>query len=125
MLACELDPLIHWPDIDALYDGYPDCFKNWPNVISIVDCFEIPTEKPSLTEFNNKTFSHYKNRPTIKFLISITPGGTILYHSDPAGGNMTDDDIFKKFGIIDKFNQVIVAWLTKVSGLRQVLLVGV
>ena len=79
-LSKELQGLIHWPLTEELHLCYPDCFKKWENVTTIIDCFEIPTEKPSHVEANSQIFSSYKNRPTVKFLLACTPGVISLLH---------------------------------------------
>jgi hypothetical protein len=102
-LAKELQGLIHWPNAEELSLCYPDCFKRWENVVAIIDCFEIPTEKPSHVEANSQIFSSYKNRPTVKFLLACTPGGSVSFISPAAGGNMSDVQIFRACNLADKF----------------------
>lgn len=82
---------------------YLDCFKPWESVVAILDCFEIPAEKPSHIKANSQIFSSYKNRPTVKFLLVCTPGGSMSYISPPAGGNMSDVAIFCEINLVEKF----------------------
>jgi regulator of replication initiation timing len=102
-LSLELKPLLYWPHANELSHCYPDCFKHWDNVTSIIDCFEIPTEKPSHVEANAQIFSNYKNRATVKFLLACTPGGSVSYISPPAGGNMSDIELVRQTNLISKF----------------------
>jgi len=102
MLALELRGLIYWPCAEEIVLCYPKCFERFEDVVSIVDCFEIFTEKPSHAENNTLIFSSYKNHATVKFLISCTPGGTINFLSAPAGGNMSDTEIFDQSNIVQK-----------------------
>ena len=103
MLSKELEGLIILAINGEIKTRYPNCFKTWPNITAILDCFEIATEKPSHVEANTQIFSSYKNRPTSKFLLACTPGGTISFISQAAGGNMSDKEMVMNTGILDKF----------------------
>ena len=48
-----------------------------------------------------QVWSNYKHHSTVKFLIGITPQGTISFVSECVGGRMSDKDITEKSGIID------------------------
>jgi len=102
-LSRELSPLIHWPTPEQLKLYYPDCFKKYKQVSAIIDCTEIPIQRPSLAKANSQIFSSYKGRPTAKLLVACTPAGTVSYVSKTAGGNMSDKEIVKRSGILDKF----------------------
>ena len=47
----------------------------------VIDCFEIFIERPKNLKAQAQTWSNYKKHNTVKFLIGITPQGTILYIS--------------------------------------------
>jgi len=53
LLHYELQPLIHWPEREQLKHYYPDCFKKYKNVSAIIDCTEIPIQRPSLARANS------------------------------------------------------------------------
>ena len=78
-LALELKGLVYVPTPEEIVNCYPLCLKKWEGVRAILDCFEIPTERPSHVEANSQTFSAYKNRPTTKFQLACTPGGTVSF----------------------------------------------
>ena len=61
-------------------------------------------EKPSHVGANSKIFSNYKNRPTVKFLLACTPGGSVSYISPPAGGSTSDVKLFNDSGLVKKFH---------------------
>lgn len=103
LLSKELQGLIYWPSRQEVALCYPQCFRPWPGITAILDCFEIPTDRPSHVEANTKIFSSYKNRPTVKFLLACTPGGTVSFISPPAGGNMSDKELVLKTNILQKF----------------------
>ena len=102
-LALELEALIYWPSSEEILHHYPVCFQKWEGVKAILDCFEIPCAKPSHIEANSQIFSSYKNRPTVKFLLACTPGGSVSFISESAGGLMSDKKLVMGSGILDKF----------------------
>ena len=46
-------------------------------------------------------WSNYKYHSTAKFLIGITPQGTVSYVSKCAGGRISDKEIVEKSNLID------------------------
>ncbi len=103
LLSLELKPLIFWPTRDQAQNYYPDCFKNYKNVITIIDCTEVPLQRPSLALANGQIYSFYKGRPTAKLLVACTPSGTVSFVSCAAGGAMSDKRLVKESGILSKF----------------------
>ena len=47
-------------------------------------------------------YSSYKNHSTYKCLVGIAPSGAVMYISDAFEGSMSDNDIVKKSGFLDK-----------------------
>ena len=89
-----LRPLIQWPDRDALLKTLPmDFRKHCPRCAVIIDCFEFFLEKPSNLLCRAQTFSSYKHHNTVKYLIGITPQGTVCFISDGWGGRVSDKHI--------------------------------
>jgi len=64
------------------------------SVAVIIDCFEIWIEKPSNLKARAKTWSSYKNKNTVKYLIAITPQGIISYISEGWGGGGVESVIY-------------------------------
>ncbi|XP_060871942.1 uncharacterized protein LOC132946120 [Metopolophium dirhodum] len=87
--------LIYWPDREALRSTMPRSFFNifGNSVAVIIDCFEIAIEKPSNLKARAQTWSSYKNKNTVKYLIAITPQGSISYISDGWDGRVSDKHI--------------------------------
>lgn len=81
----------------------PDCFKKYKNVIAIIDCTEVPIQRPLLALANGQIYSFHKGRPTAKLLVACTPVGTVSFVSCGAGGAMSDKRLVKKSGILSKF----------------------
>ena len=94
-----------WPSTQNIRRYYPSCFERYQGtVVSIIDCTEVQTEKPSLAKSNSQIYSFYKSRPTIKFLVGITPGGTVSFLSKCAGGAISDKELVQRSCILDKFS---------------------
>ena len=67
----------------------------------IIDCTEVFIERPSDLLASAQVWSNYKHHSTVKFLIGITPQGTISFVSKCAGGCMSDKEITEKSRIMD------------------------
>jgi hypothetical protein len=105
LLALELKPLIHWPSPEQLTQYYPECFHQYGKVCAIIDCTEVQTERPSLDSTNAAMYSNYKERHTYKVLVACTPGGTVSFISDVVGGDMSDVELVRRCGLLDKFEK--------------------
>lgn len=68
----------------------------------VLDCTEIPVEKPRCLNCRLKLYSHYKGCETLKLLIGITPSGLICYLSKVYGGRASDKAIFNKSNLVNK-----------------------
>ena len=111
LLALELKPLIHWPSEDQLLQYYPECFNKYGQVVCIVDCTEVQTERPSLDSVNSIMYSNYKERHTFKVLVGCTPGGSVSYISQAVGGEMSDVELVRRSGFLQmlKKNDKVMA----------------
>lgn len=92
VLYTRFNQLVHWPDREQLHKNIPSCFREafGNRVTVIIDCFEVFTETPSKVINASQCWSNYKHHETIKFLIGITPQGTISYISQAWGGKTSD-----------------------------------
>ena len=92
VLYHRLSVLIRWPKRDELRKTMPMCFRALyqDKVAVIIDCFELFTEKPSSALNQVQTYSNYKHHQTVKYLIGISPHGTITFISDGWGGRTSD-----------------------------------
>lgn len=104
VLYSRISPLIVWPDREQLRESMPMCFRVHfkDKVAVIVDCFEVFTDRPSNLAARAQTWSSYKHNNTAKFLIGITPQGSISFISRGYGGRVSDKYVMEHCGILRK-----------------------
>ncbi|XP_046860953.1 uncharacterized protein LOC124454191 [Xenia sp. Carnegie-2017] len=82
VLYNHLSPLILWPDREALRKTLPvDFRKHCPKCVAIIDFFEIFLDRALNLLARAQTYSSYKHHNMIKYLIAISPQGTISFIS--------------------------------------------
>ena len=102
VLYVRLKPLIIWPDRDSLKKTMPMTFrKHFPSCIAIIDCFEIFLDRPTNLLARAQTYSSYKHHNTVKYLIAITPQGTVSYISEGWGFRASDKHITEHSRLLD------------------------
>jgi len=70
--------LIMWPDKDMIITHMPSCFKPcYSKAVCIIDCSEAFIEWSTSLIVRAQTYSNYKSHNTVKFLVAITPTGTV------------------------------------------------
>ncbi len=117
MVICT-SKLIVWPNRGILLMTMPVSFRKFfRRCAVIIDCSEVFMERPSGLLARAQVWSNYKHHSTIKFLIGITPQGTISFVSKCYGGRISDKEIVEQSGLIDflepgkltlKFNTLIM-----------------
>jgi len=106
IIHVKLSPLLVWPEREQLMHTMPMVFRKHfgLKVASIIDCFEIFIDRPSNLLARAQTWSNYKHHNTVKFLISVTPQGTISFISKAWGGRTSDKRITEESGYLNFIN---------------------
>ena len=76
--------------------------KHFRKCIVIVDCFDIFIERPTSQVARAQTWSNYKHHNTVKFLIGITPQGSVAFISQGWGGRTSDVHLTENCGLLQK-----------------------
>lgn len=90
LLAVALQPMIICHPREVISKSIPKAFGHYKGLRMIIDCSEIMIEKPLDLKLQAATWSDYKHRNTLKFLIGIAPQGTVMYVSKLWGGRASD-----------------------------------
>jgi len=101
-----------WPDQEIVRYFTPEGFKiAYPKTRVILDGTECPIKKPGRPTAQQSTFSTYKNRNTMKVIVSATPGGLVSYVSDAYGGSASDRQIVERSSLqtmVDRGDELMV-----------------
>lgn len=100
VLSSILGIFIMWPTKEEILANLPHIFQDFSNVRIIVDCTEILVQKPKCLTERLGMYSQYYGDNTVKFLIGVSPAGTITYVSKGYGGRASDKLIFSESGLI-------------------------
>ena len=66
-----------------------------------MDASEIKIEIPTRVDQSILAYSSYKSSHTLKFLISVSPGGLVTFISKCYGGRVTDGHITTESGFLE------------------------
>ena len=91
------------PDREQLLKTMPTCLRrHFRKCAIIIDCFEVFIERPTSLKPRAQTWSNYKKHNTCKFLIGITPQGSIAFISSGWGGRVSDVHLTENCGLLSK-----------------------
>ena len=103
LLYVKLSFLIMWPNREDLLKTMPLEFRrHFRQYVIIIDCFEIFIEWPTALLPRAQTWSNYKHHNTIKYLIGVTPQGSIGFISKGWGGRTSDVHLTENSGLLEK-----------------------
>ena len=102
IMYVRLSGLILWPDRGVMRQTMPTSFRKFFRQCAvIIDCSEVFMERPSDLLARAQVWSNYKHHSTVKFLIGITPQGTISYISQAYGGRISDKEIVEQSNLLN------------------------
>ena len=104
-LSCELSFLVPWPSRKQIKKKLPKRFKKFKNIRIIIDCCEFYIQKPTIPESQKSTWSSYKSYNTVKLLVGITPTGVFSFIPPLWTGSISDKEIVKSSGLINKLEE--------------------
>lgn len=99
-LCYVLQDVIRFPSKDEILNNMPICFQKFQQTRIVLDCTETEIQKSNCLKCRARSYSFYKCKHTVKFLIGVAPSGLITYLSKPYGGRSSDKAIFNKEKII-------------------------
>ena len=92
-----------WPTREQVDDAMPEMFqRTYPSTRCIIDCTEMYCQRPSSLSTQSTLYSHYKSHVTYKGLLGISPSGSITFISALYDGSISDKEIVKRSGILEK-----------------------
>ena len=90
-----------WPDKTSIQEHMPSAFKNlYPDTRVIIDAAEIEIDRSRNPDTQSLTWSDYKSRNTIKFLLAVTPNGVPCFVSQCFGGRISDKELVQRSGFL-------------------------
>ena len=72
-----------------------------PDTPVIINAGEFPIERPLNPDSQSLTWSSYKNRNIVNFLLGVTPNGVPCFISPCFGGCISDKELTKQSGLLD------------------------
>jgi len=95
--------LVKWPERQELKLTLSTCFREkFSSCAVIIDCFQVFINRLSCLLARAQTWSSYRHHNTAKFLIGITPQGTVSCISKGWGGRASDKFITEHCGLLNK-----------------------
>ena len=92
-----------WPTREQINEEIPEIFKRtYPSTRYILDYTELYCQRPSSLSTQSSLYSHNKSHATYKSLIGVSPSGSIRFASTLYDGSVSDKDIVRKSGILQK-----------------------
>ena len=110
---------VPWIDIEIVKQDTP---KEYENITRIIDATEIKVERPASMEIAPLLWSSYKHFYGVKFIIGVTPYGSICFLSDGYGSRTSDKQLTAESGILDLLVPGEVIAVDRGFGIEEMLL---
>ncbi|XP_064414151.1 uncharacterized protein LOC102352482 isoform X2 [Latimeria chalumnae] len=105
IMNVRLARFVRWPDREELRSAMPPEFKKCCHeLVCIIDTTELLMERPMDLKTRAQTWSKSKQQNTVKFLIGITPQGTVSFLSQAWAGGVPDQHVTENCGILDRLS---------------------
>ncbi|XP_061594927.1 uncharacterized protein LOC133458741 [Cololabis saira] len=102
VMGGQFKDMISWLPRDTIRATMPLSFqRNYPRTTCIIDCAETAMQRATNHDSRSDTFSQYKSRNTVKYLIAVAPNGLIMFISDAYAGRSSDKFITIDSGFLD------------------------
>ncbi|XP_024887575.1 uncharacterized protein LOC112464670 [Temnothorax curvispinosus] len=89
-----------FPSKKEIHKNMPTCFEDFKNTRVMIDCTEVPIQRPKNVCCRKIAYSNYKRTYTVKIMTGVT-AGTISFLSRAYGGKYSDKLIFEQSGLIN------------------------
>ena len=102
-LAQTLGKLVAWLPKENIMENMPKVFRKagHSRLKVIIGCSEVFIERPKSVNVQAATWSNYKARNTVKFLIGTSPTGYVTFLSECYSGRSSDKFITADSGFYD------------------------
>ena len=91
-----------WPSKEETQALMPAAFRSkYGNTRVIIDAAEIEIDQPKNPDTQSETWSQYKSRNTLKFLLAVTSNGTLCFVLKCSGRRISDKEITKRSGLLE------------------------
>ncbi|XP_044743087.1 uncharacterized protein LOC123305438 [Chrysoperla carnea] len=104
LLASALSVVVYWPSKEEILNNMPKCFSKFRSTRVVLDCTEVSTQSTECLTCRLATYSNYKGRHTVKYLVGVTPSGMISFISKGFGGRASDKQIVVRSKLLEKMN---------------------
>lgn len=103
VLRATLNFAVFWPPKSIIEANMPKCFQpHFVDTVAVLDCTEITIKSFGCLNCKTDTYSNYKGRNTVKFLIAVSPDGMITHVSKGYPGRTSDKFTFNNENLIQK-----------------------
>lgn len=97
-----------WPHRDKIIQNMPQKYREeFPTTLAIIDCTELPIQRPSSLHLQSQSYSDYKSCNTVKGLLAIDPRGSVIFISKLFSGSISDKEITEQSGFLSLMEQLM------------------
>ncbi|XP_064455098.1 uncharacterized protein LOC135366359 [Ornithodoros turicata] len=94
--------LLVWFPRHVVQDGMPSSFLDkYPTCRVIIDCAEVPIQKPPELSEQIRCWSSRRSDFTLKFLVAVAPSGFVSFVSSVFGGRWSDGYVAANSGLLN------------------------